>query len=217
MSAAASVLPGDEQLAPAEPQRKLRGTHWVDYGLDTGPRLRVAGIYEGEEADKRIAVQLPEQTRDDAADQELHELSAKALREGDDHTLGKLYEDLFDELHSVDFGEERTESRALLAYAELEAALAARLREESRRSKWGWKFRLTAAGLALRVRLEVGVLECRVSKPELAARIAQAHTDPRGAADELIALAVKEVSAARAKMLFGQAHEVPVETERAQA
>ena len=215
MSAAVSV----EAEAPeeSEPRRKLRGTHWVDFGLDTGPRLRVVGIYEGDEADKRIPVRLPEQHRDDGADQELHAESQKALRDGDDRKLGKLYEDLFDELHSIRFGERPDESRALLAYAELEAALVARLREESRRSKWGWKFRLTATKLALRVRLEVGVLEARFSKVELAARIRQAHEDPRGAADELIALAVKEVSDARAKMLFGQAHEVPVEAERAQA
>ncbi len=214
MTAAAPEL--EPEPSADEPRRKLRGTHWVDYGLDTGARLRVAGVYEGEEADRRIPLRLPETDRDERADAELHAKSEKAMREGDDRALAKLYEDLFDELHSADFGEERSDSRALHAYAELEVALVARLREESRRSKWGWKFRLTAAGLALRVRLEVGVLEARVSKPELAARIRQAHTDPRGAADELVALAVEEVRAARAKLLFSN-EGVPVEVERAQA
>jgi hypothetical protein len=202
-------------VAPAEPARKLRGTHWVDYGLDTGPRLRVKGIYEGAEADARLTVRLPETNRDDAADQELHEQSARAMRDGDEKALGKIYEDLFDELHSSDFGEERDDSKAMLAYAELESALLARLREESRRSGWAWRFRLTAAGLALRVALEVGTLECRVSKPELAARIRQAHTDPRSAADELVALASEEIRAARTRMLCGG--EVPSEVERGAA
>lgn len=209
--------PAVEPAAPEEPRRKLRGTHWVDWGKDTGGRLRVAGIYEGAEAEARLPVRLPETDRDDRADQELHEESARAMRDGDERKLGKLYEDLFDELHSSDFGEERDESAALLAYAELEGALLARLREESRVSGWRWRFRLTPVGLALRVYFPelTSALECRVLKPELAARIAQARTDARGAADELVALAREELRAARTRIMLGG--EVPTETERAQA
>jgi hypothetical protein len=194
---------------------------WYDYGLDTGPRLRPKRILEGEELRREMAriANAPPETTDRGAEAEAHAASEKAFRDGDDRALGKIYEDVLDEIHSPDLGE-RKKSDAMLerAWRELEAALTAELRELSRAErKETWGFRLYGEGLALRCQPLDGsaVLEVRVDKRALRRRIAHAASDARGSASIMVQTAREEIRQARVRLIIGGGNAVPYESEAA--
>jgi hypothetical protein len=214
------VVNGAVVSGPTLPARE-----WYDYGKDTGPRVRVRRIVEGSDYDaelSRMAVR-PEATYDEAEHAAVHAESEKAFREGDAQKLGKMYEDLLDEIHSPDLGERRPADEWFnRTFAELEAALVAELRELSRQERrWDWGFRVTDQGLSLRCVRRGGdgsdTLEVRLDKKALKARVQAAAIDAKASAAYIVKRARDEVAQARAKLIIGGPGAVPLESDEARA
>lgn len=195
---------------------------WYDYGLDTGPRLRVKRILEGEElrAEMDRIANHPPQTTDREEEKAIHAESDKAFRDGDDRKLGKIYEDLLDEIHSPNLGERTPDQMLEYAWSELEAALTAELREVSRQEKRNdWGFRLLPEGLAVRCQPRSGgeSLECRLDKKALKARLQHAAIDAKESAMVLVRNVRAEFDQARARMVISGPAGVALEIESAKA
>lgn len=123
-------------------QQPARG--WYDYGLDTGPRLRVKAI--DVEPDRQVA---PPQPGDpDPGDvREVHEAYLKATREDDDQAIAKLFPDVLDELHSKSPGAPPIPE---LDWSSLEPALLAEWKE------WGQSHAVRGRSIAVRHRPDNG-------------------------------------------------------------
>jgi len=207
-------LPTDEPIIKAIPKLKGDG-HWLDYGKDTGARLRVRGLVDEKELFPLVEPDdLPHDPREV---EEVHAASLKAFREEDDRALGKLYEDLLDDIHSSDAGENALMSELARAAEELQAAMTAELREVARAEKnWGWKHILSEHGIRIRARTPQGdFLECQIDRRGTQALVMQAIEDPRGAASACVREAREQIHAARARILVGGF--VPVVNEVGQA
>ncbi len=201
----------------------LPARDWYDYGLDTGPRVRALRIIEGREYDLEIAKQArrPDPTTDPKEDAEIHAISEKAFREGDRQALGKIYEDVLDDMHSHEPGKRKASIEWFdKAFRELEAALTAELRELSRQERrYDWGYRVTTEGLTLRSVPRAGgdTLECRLDKKALKARIQHAATDAKGSAAFIVARARDEMKQARAALIIQGPGAVPYESDEARA
>lgn len=111
----------DPDIQPSAPAPRVFSRPWHDYGLDTGPRLRVKGL-----VDRPGPPPADPETRGEWL--ETHERYKRARAEGDDHTIGQIMAPVLDALHS------ETPPTALppIDWAELEPALLAELREWGR-------------------------------------------------------------------------------------
>ena len=176
---------------------------WCDYGKDTGPRLRIKGIYEGEEAAKRVPYVAPPQTSDPGDDAEAHQAYVKAKADGDERALAKVFPDLLDEIHSSGLGERKTDDAAIAAYEALQQCVENELREVGRSDpKWAWAYALLDDGFAIRGKTPEGFeLACLLDKKALRARIVGAAIDPRASAYTLVSKAVGEIRKTRQTML----------------
>lgn len=210
----AEPLPPDEPIIKAIPKLKGDG-HWLDYGKDTGPRLRVRGLVDEKELFPLVEPDdLPHDPREV---EEVHAASLKAFREEDDRALAKIYEDVLDDIHSSDAGEGALMSQLAVAAGELQAAITAELKEVDRAEpNWGWKHVLSEYGIRIRARTPQGqVLECQVDRRGTQILIMQAVSDPRGAASQCVREAREQIHQARARILVGGF--VPVVNEVGQA
>lgn len=205
---------GEVVTGPFNPPRP-----WHDYGLDTGPRLRVKRVLEGRELDAEMArlANAPPQVTDRDEEREIHRQSEQAFAEKDDRKLGKIYEDLLDEMHSPNLGERKASDAWFeRAWNELESALTAELRELSRQERrYDWGFRVTKEGLTLRCVPRAGgeTLECRVDKKALKVRVQQAAHDAKESAGILVRRANDEIRQARARIVMGGPGAVPFEAD----
>lgn len=196
---------------------------WYDYGLDTGPRIRPLRLIEGHDYDLEIEKQKrrPDPTTDPKEDAEIHAISEKAFREGDRQALGKIYEDVLDDMHSHEPGKRKASIEWFdKAFRELEAALTAELRELSRQERrYDWGYRVTTEGLTLRSvpRADGDTLECRLDKKALKARIQHAANDPKASAAFIVAKARDEMKQARAALIIQGPGAVPYEDDAARA
>jgi hypothetical protein len=187
---------------------------WLDFGKDTGPRLRVREVADTNDL---IPLVEPEPTHDPREVDELHRASAMALRDGDDNALGKIYEDLLDDIHSSDAGESARMTELARAASELQEAITAELREVARSEKnWGWKHTLSEHGIRIRARTPQGeFLECQIDRRGTRALVMQAIDDPRSAASSCVREAREQIHQARARIMVGGF--VPVVNEVGQA
>lgn len=198
---------------------------WYDYGLDTGPRVRVRGIVEGKAYDDAMAgmAKRPDATYDEAEHAALHAESEKAFAEGDTAKLSKMYEDVLDEIHSPNLGERKVADEWFSkTWGELEAALTSELRELSRQERrYDWGFRVTEQGLSLRCVRRGGdgsdTLEVRLDKKALKARVQAAAVDAKESAAYIVKRARDEVTQARAKLVIGGPSALPYEDDAARA
>lgn len=215
-SPVASFRVEGDAVVPTETQPKR---DWLDYGLDTGPRIRPLRLIEGHEYDLEIAKQSQraEPTNDPKDDAEIHATTEKAFADGDTGKLRKIFEDVLDEIHSPDFGErKKSDEWFTKAWNELEAALTSELRELSRQERrYDWGYRVTDDGLALRSVPRAGgdVLECRIDKKALKARVQQAAHDAKGAAELIVHRARDEMKQARSALIISGPNAVPYEAE----
>lgn len=167
----------DAPIIPAGP--KSRG--WLDFGLDTGPRLRVKGLRD-----------LPgppppdPETEGDPGDwRERHRKYKQARADGDDRALSKLMPQVLDELHS---GEQKPRVPPF-DWALLEPAFVAELREWGRANRFPKRLigfqRFFDGSCAVRVPIP-GVPneshEIRIDKRSAVVAWTEAKGDPRRAA-----------------------------------
>ncbi len=196
---------------------------WYDYGKDTGPRLRVKRILEGQELADEMArtANAPPQVTDRDEERAIHAESEKAFREKDDKKLGKIYEDLLDEIHSPELGERKAADAWFdRAFTELEAALTAEIRELCRQERrWDWGYRVTKDGLSIRAVPRAGgdVLECRVDKKALRVRIHHAATDAKDSAAIIVRTARDHFAQARAALIVVGPSAIPYEPDAGRA
>lgn len=177
--------------------------------------------YDGAGRDKRLRVKglvdlpppsLPERSAaapDPGDVAEVHAESEKAIAEGDERKLGKLYEDLLDGLHSTGTPEG---DAALTPWQKLativpdyEAALAAEIRVLARAdARWGWAYRFVDEGLEVRLRDPDGEgWACAVDLRALMAA-ASRTTDARAFASAVVGRARSEILQARTGALLGR-------------
>lgn len=213
------VLGGEVVRGPTMPKRD-----WLDWGLDTGPRVRVRNIIEGSSYDAEMArmAQRPEPIHDEAELAAVHKETEKAFAGGDNQKLGKIFEDVLDEIHSPDLGErKKSDDWFNKTWAELEAALTSELRELSRQERrWDWGYRVTEHGLSLRCIRRDGdreTLEVRLDKKALKARVQAAAIDAKESAAYIVKRARDEVAQARAKLVMGGPSAIPFEQDEGRA
>jgi hypothetical protein len=204
------------EVVPTETQP---ARDWYDWGLDTGPRIRPLRLIEGREYDDELAKmsKRADPVNDPAEDAAIFAESEKAFRDGDVRKLGKMYEDLLDEMHSPNLGERTVSDEWFTrAWGELEAALTAEIRELSRQERrYDWGYRVTDEGLSLRSVPRAGgdVLECRIDKKALKARVQQAAHDAKGSAQVIVHRARDEMKQARAALIINGPNAIPYEAE----
>jgi len=212
------VVDGEVVSGPTMPARE-----WYDYGKDTGPRLRVKRILEGQELADEMArtANAPPQVTDRDEERAIHAESEKAFREKDDKKLGKLYEDVLDEMHSPNLGERKASDVWFeRAFTELEAALTAEIRELCRQERrWDWGYRVTKDGLSIRAVPRGGgdVLECRLDKKALKVRIHHAATDAKDSAAIIVRTARDHFAQARAALIVMGPNAIPYEPDAGRA
>jgi hypothetical protein len=191
------------EVPPAAPKNPSRP--WYD-GAGKEKRLRVKGLVD------LAPAALPE--RDAGAPDpgdvaEIHRASEKAIAEGDERALGKLYEDLLDSVHSKEGPKEEPELTPWAALKKMvpdyEAALAAEMRVlASADARWGWAYRLVDEGLEVRLRDPDG--EGWACAVELRALVyaAATTTDARAFASYVVGRARREILNARTGALLGR-------------
>lgn len=106
---------------------------WLDYGKDTGPRLRVIGLADRPGPPPPNPEELGEWA-------ETHERYKKARAEGDDHAIAQIMEPVLDALHT----ETPAPPVPELDWTEMEPALIAEL------SEWGRAVGVRRRNLALK-------------------------------------------------------------------
>lgn len=179
---------------------------WLDYGKDTGPRLRIASM----DALPDTQHAPPDPNGPDPGDiREAHQAYKRAQAEDDDHAIAKLFPDVLDELHSKNPGE-----RAIpeLNWSELEPAMAAEWRE------WGQAHAVRGRMVLFRKTPDVCACEAIVpldtgdpyliKSEERAVRQAwkRALGDPRRAASLLVRGATEELHKVRRSELAAEHH-----------
>jgi hypothetical protein len=170
---------------------------WCDWGKDTGPRLRVKGW--GEIVPEKAPPRPDDPDPGDVA--EAHRECRRAIDEGDDAALMKLFPDVLDELHSVAPGAPPIPP---LDWTELEPALLAEWRE------WGRSHAVRGRSIALRHTAANSVetlvpldneLPYLITSDERSVRVAwrKAKGEARKAAALIVAGATEELHRARAR------------------
>jgi hypothetical protein len=185
---------------------------WYDWGKDTGPRLRVKGLVDADALPVRAPEALPNAVDPREVD-EIHRRSQQAFADEDDHTLGKIYEDVLDALHSANLpsvDEDPIEKIRLdLRAKELEQALGAELAELGRCRRWAVGYTLDERGgavvLLVAVRDKVAGIDwlVNVDQRALVTAVQRAGADVRTAAREIATRVRAEVDQARAGASVG--------------
>jgi hypothetical protein len=186
VNAAGEVVPVETQPA----------REWYDFGKDTGPRLRVKGWAD---VQPEKAPLRPDDA-DPAEVEAVHREARRAIDEGDDAALVKLFPDVLDELHSKNPG---APSIAPYDWDALEPALHAEWRE------WGRSHAVKGGQLAFKAEADGG---CSVMIPLSRGNYAitsdkracvvawrSALGEPRLAAALLVSAASKELHQSLAK------------------
>jgi len=187
VNAAGEVVRGD--FVPAR--------DWMDWGKDTGPRLRVKAVDVAPVPERAPA--RPEDA-DPCDVREVHEAYKRAAAAGDDAAIAKIFPDVLDELHSKNPGAAPIPT---LDWYELEPALAREWRE------WGQAHAVRGKAVAVRHNPHSNIAEALipldtgdpylVTSDEKAVRTAwkKAKGDPRATATLLVRAATEELHKVR--------------------
>lgn len=197
---------------------KLKGVRpWYD-GSGKNKRLRVKGIVDlpPKKVEPDPNGPDPEKLKEE------HAAAQKALREEDDHKVGKIFEPLLDDIHKNPSQQhedpaETFEQRIRRRTADFEAALSGELRELARQTKnWGWAFRWDPMALVIRSHDPQKIVwEYRCDADHILALQREHGDNARAIAGALCASAYEKIKDARIRTMLGG--RVPVENERMRA
>lgn len=175
---------------------------WYD-GAGKDKRLRVVGVVD---APPPVLPERPSDGPDPGDVREIHEASKKALADGDEHAIGKLYEDLLDEVHSASGQAHPADPwlRLRIVCPDFEQALESEMRALARAdARWGWAYRLVDEGLEVLLRdPEKESWACAVDLRALL-HAAETYTGARAFASTVVGRARREILSARARSLLG--------------